>query len=182
MTTLDNPSEMAQGPAVSGRPIGIRFGLIGGLLLVGLALVLDLTGMTDAATGKGGTLSFIFQLLIMGGAIGYAIYQYRQAAGKITFGQAFGTGFWAALIMVLISGVYSLLFFLVIDPEVIETIKNQAFAQMEEQGMSDSDIEQSMGMMGFMFNPWILSVTATISNLIFAILVNLVLSAVLKNN
>jgi len=68
----------------------LTYGLIGGLLSVAASLILDLTGLVDAASGKGTWLSTIISIGIFAWALMMAIRKQREdLGGFISFGQAY---------------------------------------------------------------------------------------------
>jgi hypothetical protein len=182
MSTLDHPSGGIDPSAVSIRPVSLRYGLIGGLALVVISLVLQLTGMTDSATGKGGWLAFLLSLVVMFGVIYLAIQKHRddELGGFMSFGRGLGVGALTSLIMLLISAVFTFLYFTVIDPGIIETMMENSIAQMEEQGLSDDQIEQSMGFVKWMMNPVFLTISGTIVNYIVAFILSIIGAGILS--
>lgn len=174
---LDQPIQPPANPPVG--PTAIRYGVIGGLLSVVLALAFQLTGLTDPASGKGGWLSAILSAGLTFGVIYMGTAEYKKAAGgNLTFGKGLGVGMMIVLIMTLISTVYTLLYFTVIDPGMIDQIKNASIAQMEEQGLSDEQIDQSMKMMGMMVNPFMMAIFGFAGGLFFGFILSLVTSAI----
>lgn len=163
-------------------PITLRYGLIGSLLLILIALTFQLTGLSNPATGEGNTLSMVISITVMAGAIFLGIRQHKDADlnGYISFGRAFGVGFFIGLIMCVVSGIYSYLYFTVIDPGVMDIIYSNAEGQMAERGMTDTEIEQAMQSAAFFMTPGFMSVAATIFNLIITTVLSLIMAAVLQ--
>ena len=157
------------------------YGLIGGLLSIAASLVLDLTGLVDAVTGKGTWLSSVISIAIFVWALFTAIRKQREdLGGTISFGGAFKVAFVASVIIALIGAVYMLLYANVINPDFIAEVKQATMEKMAAQGQSDEQIEQAMEMTGKLLTPVMMAVMGFIGNLIMGVVVSLIGAAILK--
>ncbi|GEM_PF-67759 len=157
------------------------YGLIGGLLSVAASLVLDLTGLVDAAAGKGTWLSSVVSIAIFVWALFTAIRKQREdLGGTISFGGAFKVAFVASVIIALIGAAYMLLYANFINPDFIEEAKQAAMEQMAAQGQSDEQIEQAMEMTGKFMTPVMMAVMGFIGSLIMGVIISLIGAAILK--
>lgn len=183
-STLDNPNASVEVPF---RPTAVRGGLITALLLIALGLIMQVSGLSDPANSNSsaniitGLVSFI---LLAGGLI-WAIRTHKtDQSGYLTFGRGVTVGMVATLIIAVITAIWTILNFLVIQPDMIEQMMDGAREGMYSQNpnMSDSDAEQAMSFMTWMFNPYILAVFSFFTVLVQGLIISLIGSAVLKNN
>ncbi|MCB0683726.1 MAG: DUF4199 domain-containing protein [Saprospiraceae bacterium] len=180
MTTLDNPNAPITSGDPSPWPVAMRYGLITGLALVVVSLATQLTGVVDPATGKNSWIALLISVAIMVWGMSAAITKHRDEnlGGYISYGKALGIGALTALIFMVISSIYTLLYFTVIDPGIVDQIYDAAVANMEDQGMSDEQIEQSMKFMSWMMNPALMTIMGFISNYFIAFIIDLIVAAV----
>ncbi len=161
----------------------LTYGLIGGLLSVAASLVLDLTGLVDAASGKGSWLSSIVSIAIFVWALFTAIRKQREdLGGFISFGSAFKTAFVASLVIALIGAVYMYLYATFINPDFIEEIRQATMEKMAKQGQSDEQIEQAMEMMESFTSPVMMSVWGFVGSAIMGAIVSLIGAAIMKKD
>ncbi len=182
MSTLDAPNNMQND--VSPRSTGIRYGFIAALITIALAMTFHVTGMTDYSS-QNSAMNWISSLLsyaVIIGALVLAMKKYREdLGGYLTFGQGFTTGFWAILIIAIVSAVWSFLFFSFIAPDVIDTMIETARDQMaEQQGMSEEQIEQAMQFTSWMMSPVALTFLAAIGTLIMGVIFDLIIAAIMQ--
>lgn len=186
MSTLDNPSttEAADLPI---RSNAVRTGLITGLLLVALSLVFQVTGFSDPANAStsAGWITGLISFVILAGGLIWGMNQHKQEQnGYLTFGQGLKIALLAALIVGVITAVWTVVNFTLVQPDMAATMEEAAKEQMYKQNpnLSDSDIEQAMGFMGLFFNPWFLAVASIFGTLLQGLIIGLIGSAILKNN
>lgn len=184
MDTLDNP-QIVDPKTVSPFPIATRYGLIASLILVAVGLAFYLGGFVDMSE-RGGAANWISNIVnwaVMIGASVLAIRKHRdeELAGYISFGRAFTTGFLVNLIIAVVSLIWTYVFFSFVAPELIEQIVEKSMQQMSEQrGMSEEDIEKSMGMMKWMFSPLFFSISAGIAIALIGAIISLITAAIMK--
>jgi hypothetical protein len=185
MSTLDNPNETIDPKEVSPWPTGSRHGLLAGLVLIVVGLIIHMTGMVDY-TGQntgGNWISNIATWGVMIAAIVLAVRQHKEQelGGFISFGRSFYVGFIVSLLIALTSAIWGYIFFAFVEPGLIDTMIEMSREQMiEQQGMSESDADKAMGMMGWMMNPAILSLFAAVGSLIAGTIFSLIIGAIMK--
>lgn len=180
MSTLDTQNVES---STSPRSIGVRYGTIAGLILIAIGLIFHVAGLSDY-TNQNSTMNWVANVLnwaVMGGAMFMAMKQYRdESSGFITFGRAFGIGFWVALMIAIISGIWAYVFFSFIAPDVIDIMVETQRDAMIDRGMDDAQIDQAMGITESMMNPGMMTVFATIAILITGIIIDLIVSAIVQ--
>lgn len=164
--------------APSKNAIALRYGLICGVITVIYSLILNITEL--ALTNKFlGWISF----LIMLAAMVMAMREFkRQNQGFMSYGQGLGIGTLVVLISSIIGGIFTYIYVTLIDTGYIEKMRNMQVADMENRGMSDTQIEQGMAVADKMMTPGMIMVFAIVGGLVFGFLISLIVSAVLKNN
>ena len=162
----------------------LRYGLIGGLGLIIIPLIFELAGLTDPSTGEGNTLVLILSLLVMVVCMFLAVRQHKEEdlGGRITFGRALAVGFFTAFLMSVIGAIYFFIYISFINPDLIDLIKANAEAQFVDQGMSDEEIEQGLGIMEMWVNPMVMTVTSLLTNTVLGGVAALILGAVTQND
>jgi len=174
---LDNIDELNAKNA-SPFPTALRYGLIGGLISIALGLVSYLAGMQGTIP----TIISIVSILVSIAIIVYAIRAHRDndLGGYISYGRCLGTGVLTALIMGLIGGIWTLVLFNFIDPDLINTMMEPQMEAMEERGMSEEEIETAMEMTGMFMNPPVMAGIALVWSVIAGLIVSLIAGAVMK--
>ena len=88
--------------------------------------------------------------LIMAGVIFWAMTTYRdkQLGGFISYGKAFGVGFWTGIIGSVIAVIYTYIYFTAIDPGVMDEIilAAEEEALNANPNMSDEQLEQTLSL------------------------------------
>jgi drug/metabolite transporter (DMT)-like permease len=158
---------------ITPRSVGMKYGLILGLasILVS-ALNFMFIGRTD------GPASYIgFVLMIV--AMVLAMREYKsQGDSFMSFGQGFGIGFFTSLISGIISAVFTYIYLSYIDDTILETAKNEAIMQMEQQNVPAEAYE----MMDFFTSPGFVSGAAVLGSVIVGIIFSLIISAIMKKD
>ncbi|TXB62825.1 DUF4199 domain-containing protein [Phaeodactylibacter luteus] len=185
MSTFDNPNENVAPESVSPWPTATRHGLLGGLVLVVISLVIHLTGAVDYSDPQSSSswVSNLATWTVMIAAMVLAIRQHRdhELGGFITFGRSFYTGFIAALMIAIVSAIWSYVFFAFIEPGLMDTLLEVSRDQMiEQQGMSASDADNAMEMMSFMFSPAAFAVFGGGGALVVGVIFSLIIAPFLK--
>lgn len=182
MSTLDSP-QMIDPVSVSPRPIGMRYGGIAALVMIVIGLGFHLGGLSDYENQNNPT-NWIASLLnwgVMIGAMVMAMKKHREdLGGYMTFGRGFSVGFWASLIMALITAVWTYLFFTVVAPDLMGVITEAARENMLKQGQSEEQVDQAMQYTTMFMNPAIFTVFAAIGTLLTGIIISLITAAIMQ--
>jgi hypothetical protein len=184
MTTLDNPSNLPDPATVPLRPTALRYGLIAGLILIVFSVIFNMTGMMDYSGQKSNILPNLCNWITMIGVLYMAIKHHRdeELGGYITLGRCVKLGAFMAIVIGAITGIFGILYFMVIDPG----LPDQIFAQMEEgfaaQGMDENAAEMAMKWTKMMFKPIPLFFVSVIATLITMLIISLIVGAIMKKN
>jgi hypothetical protein len=162
----------------------IVYGLYAGLVLILISLISNLLNLVDL-TNPRGFVSMLINMLnyaIMGIAMVLAVKNFRdnENGGVVSFGKGFGIGFTTLLTIIVISVVWSYVYFSLIDPAMLETIKDISTEQMREQGLTEDQIEQAASFNSMFMSPLGISIMAGISLLFIGLIIDVVVAAVMK--
>ena len=155
MTTLDNPTNVPDPANVPMRPTAMKYGLIGGLILIVLSLVYNMADMIDYTGQESNWLSNVLNWGVMIGVIVMAIKQHRdeELGGYIKFGRCIGLGTLIGLVIGVLTGIFGLIYFNLIDPGLIDEIMSQFEENFSQQGMDENAMEMALSWTRSMFSP-----------------------------
>ncbi len=184
MSTLDNPQETT-GQGGSASPIIWRYGLLTGLVLILLGLVFYLTGLQsfDQPQSSNSWIITIVNLVVLFGGLYLAIQQHRDQnlGGYITFGKGFTVGLLTSLVVAVVTAIWTIVFFTVVEPNATQMILEASKDQMaNEQGMSNEQIEQAMTWVSWMTSPSMLTVFALLGTVFQGLILSLIAGGVLS--
>lgn len=181
MTTLDNPSQAVDESAVPFIPTALRYGLIGGLVMVVYSLISNMLGFS-IPTGIGSwllTMLILFSLTF--GICILAIRQHRnkELNGYISFKRAFVTGLVVLVIMMIISTLFSVLYMTVIDPDFAKDATGKMEEFMSKFGMPEDQMQEQLDKAMEGFTPMGM-IKNMLGILVFDALIMLIIAAILK--
>ena len=131
---MENPSKMK---------VALKWGGIMGAVLLIINLLFYVTGMTNMETGENGILGTILNYVVSIGAVVMAISEYKKLnSNYLSLGEGTVVGLLTGIVGGVIMGLYTMVFFSVIAPDLLDTIKEQAMAGA---GDMDPDQEEMMG-------------------------------------
>jgi hypothetical protein len=121
-----------------------------------LSLVLIVIGLAVIYAGQmeNRLLGIIPFAVFIGGIIWGCVNFAQQMNGNVSFGNVFGHGFKITATVIVIMAVYTALLFTVIKPELKDMALDQARERLTAKNMSDSDIDNALGMTKRLFLPF----------------------------
>lgn len=173
LVNLKNSKSMKNKPTMFQTTL--TWGLITGFAGVVYTLILY---FSDMMMNKG--LSYVGIIIsIIGIYLGTKAYRDQSLGGYISYGKALGTGVMISLFAAIISVVFMILLYTVIDTELVDKMMSMANEKNIERGLSEEQAQQAMEMGKKFFIPF-----AVIGGLFFSVLVgfiiSLITSAILK--
>lgn len=167
-------------------PIAMRYGAIGGLLLIALGLILKLTGLTDPANQQHPT-NWIGMLLGIGAMVYFLVMAVRTFTsdnnGFVSFGRAFSIALLTAIVMSVISMIWTYVDFAFVEPDMIDRMREMTMNQLvEARGMDESQAEDAIGRMGWFYSPIVIAVMGGFFNVLFSVVIALIVAAIMKKN
>jgi len=179
--------EMKTGAAeASIWPLALRNGLIAGLVLIALGLILQMTGLVDPSQPQqgmslGGVLSSLLNIVVMAGAAVMAVREYRgnTYGGFITLGKAFKLSMAVFLIISVLTVLWTLLYMGVINPDMVEIIREQALEQASERSGGELP-EEAETMVGMLTNLRFFAISAFFGTMLLGLLIAFFVGLVMK--
>jgi hypothetical protein len=167
---------MEENVSVTTRSAGIRYGLILGVASIAFFVVMNVAGVDMQ-----GPLSYLGWLITI--AVIYFAHKYfkENGDGYMTIGQGIGVGFWTGLVSTFISAPFTYIYIKFIDSAFLENIKDKQIEKMQEQGMSDEQIDQGMKMAEMFMSAEAILVMGIIGGLIMALIFAVIVSLFTKN-
>ncbi len=162
METQVNP-----GSTVTTRSVGIKWGLISGLISIVFFLTLVLSGQ-NAFDNKWNWIGLIISLAI----VFLAHKNYKESGnGYMSYGQGVLIGFWIALVSLVLGAGITYLYVTVIDTGAMDLFYDKQIEQMSKNGMPDDQIDMAIGWTKALFWPMYI-----FFGLFFGVLVGVIVS------
>lgn len=165
-----------QTTSVSTTSVGLRYGLLVGLVSVIITFGLNVTQMETSP------LKYLTSLVMIAGII-LAQRDFKQRnAGFMEYGQGVGIGVIASAVIGVISAIFTYIYTAFIDPAIMTRAMEKARADMEAKGnLSDAQIDQAMAMSAKFTSGPILLVFIIVGSIIIGLIISLITSAIIKN-
>jgi hypothetical protein len=161
--------------------IMLKWGAIGGLLSFIFTLVTKFTGLQDDFSETLGWVSTIITLVLNVSILVFALREVRdENDGFLRYGQGLGASTLLGAIWGVIAGGFNYIYLQFIDNGVIQKQLDLARERLEEQGLSNSQIEDAEKITKIMMGPGVQFVTIVIVTILFMFLLGLVVSGILK--
>jgi len=155
----------------------LTYGLYLGIVSILLSVVLYVLGYTFEKWVQYAS----YPILIA--AVVWAQLDYRKSlGGEMTYGQALGIGVMTVVFSSVLSGIYTYLLFAVIDPSLQEQLRIVTEQQFVEKGMSEEQIDASIGIVTKMQSPPIMAVMAIFGGAIIGLIISLITGIFTKQN
>ena len=154
----------------------MRYGIIVGLISVIYSFVL---AMLDETMNRGlGAVAYLF--LIVGMVMAFKYFKTHNH-GYMSYGQGLGIGTLMSLIVGLLSSIFMYIYIKFVDPEMMNRAMEMQRVQMEERGMDDAQIDQTMEMAGKFSSPELMIVFGTLGFVVIGFIIALIVAAIMKN-
>lgn len=157
---------------------GLKYGLILALVTIGYSLIMNLAGL-----GANRWLAFFLMVIFFAGVVFMAHKAFKEGGdGFMSYGQGLGVGMVIALVSGVLSSIFSAIYIKFIDNSAMEQAMQEQVEKMEEQGMSDAQIDQAMEMAAIFQTPVMLVVFGLLYTLFVGFVLSLIVSAITKNS
>jgi phosphatidylglycerophosphate synthase len=124
-------------------------------LVISLILIVYSLAIYFAGQAYNKSLSWVQFVILIAGLIVACIGFAKQKNGNVTFGNVFAHGFKTTAAIIVIMVIYTVIAFKLLFPEMMDTIMDQARADMEKQGnVTDEQITQGIEMGRKFFIPF----------------------------
>lgn len=155
--------------------IGIRYGLITSLALIVYSLVVQLSGYGNDTVF--GILSYA--VLVIGIFMAHSAFK-DQGDGFLSYGQGLGLGSLISAFSGFFVGVFSYIYFKFFDQTTIEMAIEETRIRLEDQGLDDEIIDQTMAISEQFMTPGWLAFFGFIGMIIVGFILSLIVSAFTK--
>jgi hypothetical protein len=156
------------------KQVGIKYGIYLALVSIIYTLILQILGL--AAKQALGYVGFIFIIV----ALILAHKEFKRSNEFMSFGQGLGISMIIITISTILGSIFSYIYIKFVDNSMLDVIREQAIVQMEERGMSDSQIEQAMEMQAKFTTPEMILVIGILAGIFFGFVIALIVTAITK--
>ncbi len=171
---VDEPSDLEK---VTVKQVSMRWGLYLGLVMIAWSVITIIAGMEG-----NDYMGYVTYIFLIGGIV-MAHKDFKDNGdGYMSYSQGLGIGTLVALISGIISVVFSYIYVKFIDDSVLGIIRDKQIEGMEEQGLSDEQIEQAMEITGKFMVPEIMFPIALVVMVFLGFIISLIVSAITKNS
>ena len=156
----------------------LQFGLLTGVAMVVYTLVLFLSGVDTHSSWN-----LISYLLFIGGLFwGISSIRDKQLEGVMSYGKAFGTGFWITLFVAIVLAIFAYFYLKDINPGALADATAQAEDKIlaSNPDISDEDLQKALGMVKMFANPVMSAVMQFLSNLVAGTIFSLIIAIFAK--
>jgi len=130
---------------------------------------------------RGGFTSQILMMVVLTVFIVLGCMQYRKSNnGYMSYGQGLGQGVLISFFGSILLGFFTYVFFKYASPESLKEIIDLAQEQLEDQGLSEDQVDMAMQMQSKIMTPGIMGITMILTNTFLGTIISLISSAVLK--
>jgi uncharacterized membrane protein YeaQ/YmgE (transglycosylase-associated protein family) len=163
---------------------GLKYGVYGGIALLLFSLVTYVSGIAEPTNPEPPTIIKYLPLLIMATVMVLGIKFFKENnEGFLSIGEGIVTAIVAGLIMSLISMIWLVVYFYIIDPTGLETLRENIFQMTVEKGSATAEqLEAAKGFMDMMTSIPAMLIISLIYSTIIGLIVGLIASLVMKNN
>jgi FtsH-binding integral membrane protein len=158
--------------------IAMKFGAIYGFSSIAVFLLFYLLG-TDIQSKLPQLISY--SLLVLFIVMGIKAYRDESLDGYISYGQSLGTGILISIFGGFITGIFTLIFFQYLAPDMVQRIMEETQKNMSERGgMSDEQMEMALSMTAKFMTPFWLFLFSVIGSGFMGFIFSLVISVFMK--
>jgi hypothetical protein len=156
----------------------MQFGLLTGLALIVFTLILFLAGVADKSPVRWVSLVIYIGMMFWG----VTNIRDRQLGGVMTYGKAFGTGFWIALFTAILVGIFTFFYMKYIDTGAITRALTEAENKIlaKNPNISDADLDKALSMVKAFTNPVMSAIMQFIGNVIIGTVFSLIIAIFAK--
>lgn len=164
------------------QSVGLKFGLICGLVYIASGMVTILMGSSVQGNALFGVLLGLVIVVATFFVIFFGVKEYRDSVnnGVLTIGEAVKLGAMIALIAAILTGLFNIIYHKVIDPEYMANMMADVRQGMEDRGMPDDQIDQAMRWTSMFQNPIVGAGFTIVWYTLWGLIKGLISGAILK--
>ena len=153
-------------------------------LYIGIASIIFSAILYVAGQSFNQTLAYLSSIIVIVGVIWSQINYRKLQDGVLTYGQGVGVAVLAMLFAGILSAIYTILLYKVIDPALYDQyllfVEETTTNKLMERGLSDQQIAQTLELTKRFQNPIILAIGALVNSVIVGLIVGLITSIFVK--
>jgi hypothetical protein len=155
--------------------VGLRYGLILGLVSIVFGLILQMTGQaTNNWLSSIGYILFIVVIVL-------AHKAFKEGGdGFMSIGQGLGIGTLLSVIGGTLSSIFTFIYLKFVDDSMLQMIRDKQIEAFEAQGMDDAQIEQAMEMAGKFSGPVAILIMGIVGSALVGFIISLIISLFTK--
>jgi len=154
----------------------LNWGLILGFILIIYTAILYF--MDQIGNQKLGWISFGIMIVVT--FLGIKAYRDTFLGGFMSYGQALGSGVLINFYASIVGGIFTILLYGVIDPDLTQKLIVASQDKLVDQGMAEAQIEQAMSITRIFIKPVVMGVMGVFVSTFFGLLVSLIVGIFLK--
>jgi hypothetical protein len=159
----------------------VKWGIIGGLLGFLFSVITQYSGLAEDFSETLGWVSFLVTFLINVSILFLALKEVReQQGGFITYGEGLGSSTLLGGIWGIVAGGFNYIYINFIDDAMIQKQMDLARQRLEDQGLSESQIQDAEKITNMMLGPGVQFITIVIATIFFLFVLGLVVSGIMK--
>ncbi len=162
---------------VSPWKANLNWGLILGFVMIIFSAILYF--MDQIGNQKLSLVPFVIMIIVT--YFGIKAYRDTFLGGFMSFGQALGSGVLINFYASIVGGIFTILLYSVIDPDLTQKLLVMSQEKMLEKGVSEAQMEQALSVTKIFMKPVIMAAMGVFSSVFFGLLISLILGIFLKN-
>ena len=159
----------------------VKWGIIGGLLGFLFSVITQYSGLAEDFSETLGWVSFLVTFLINVTVLFLALKEIRtQQAGFLSYGEGLGSSTLLGGIWGIVAGGFNYIYIQFIDDAVIQKQMDLARQRLEDQGLTESQIQEAAKITKMMLGPGIQFITIVFFSVLILFVLGLVVSGIMK--
>lgn len=172
---------MQEESSTSKSLILVKWGLIGGLLSFLFSVITQYSGLADDFSETLGWVSFLVSFVMNLTILFLALKEVRDSqAGFMSYSEGLGSSTLLGAIWGVVSGGFNYIYVSFIDDTVIQKQMDLARERLEDQGLTESQIQDAEKMTNMMLGSGVQFITIVIATVFFVFVLGLIVSGVMK--
>ncbi|MDT8886718.1 DUF4199 domain-containing protein [Aquirufa sp. LEPPI-3A] len=159
----------------------IKWGIIGGLLSFLVSVVTQYSGLAEDFSETLGWVSFLVTFVINLTVLFLALKEVReQQGGFLSYGEGLGSSTLLGGLWGIVAGGFNYIYINFIDDAVIQKQMDLARQRLEDQGLSESQIQDAEKITNMMLGPGVQFITIVFVTVLFMFVLGLIVSGIMK--
>ncbi len=157
--------------------IGLRYGIIIGLIFIVYGLILQFLNLDMKAMQYLGYLNYVILIVVL--VLAHKAFK-EGGDGFMSIGQGLGIGMLITLVGSVLSAIFTFIYLKFIDDSMLTKILDAQMAELEARGLDDAAVDQAMGFTEKIMTPEILPILSVVVMLFFGFIISLIVSIFTK--